>query len=176
MATIMLGHCNLGQKVDITTENKEKQDGQEEKVIQEKLENTISEEQSETTIIQWEFEKNFMKDKGSGIKHPATKVFLRVVGNDENRLLLGTYLGQPYVVEIFNDYPNDTITACSFWYAGAGDDIAVVREDKETLVVYLRQKDEGSTGEDGVISDFMELIKIKILKNAEIKLEESVEN
>ena len=93
------------------------------------------------TNIKWVFETRMDKDDET----PLSKAYL-LIGN-RKILVRDEAMGRYDIVER-KDYvslraPSSAIAACSIWWAGQGQDLYVIRRNKQ-LVVFIRFKDEGA--------------------------------
>ena len=121
--------------------------------------------------IGWEF-IDYVKKDTNGFENPYSDVYLIVKGDKEEKIKIGTYIGSFSIYDDVSNrnYPTDTLTACETWFAGAGDDIRVVRSDSKTLSVQWREKEEGSEEIEPYISEFKQIKTVVIPNNAEIEV------
>jgi hypothetical protein len=97
----------------------------------------VSAEPSEAT---WTFDKH---EDSNG--NPKTNVFLIVGGR---RVLVRRNVTAQFTSIAPEDYrshgvPASAIAACQGWWAGAGEDLYVIRKNRQ-LIVFIRYLDEGS--------------------------------
>jgi hypothetical protein len=104
-------------------------------------------------VISWVFDI-----KMDNTETPRGKVSLFV--NGRVILLRPAVVGQYNVIERteYKDkgIPTTALTACSGWWAGAGEDLYVIRRKKQ-LIVYIRYLDEGTSS-----SSFVRLKTIQL--------------
>ena len=110
--------------------------------------------------VKWDF-----KSLGTGqYDTPITQVNLLV--NGKSHSVIKEYFGfSETSKETFKDFeiPQDAITACRGWWAGAGMDIWVIQQAYD-LEVYTREIAE-TIGEDGEPGDFTgKPVKVKTIK------------
>jgi hypothetical protein len=91
------------------------------------------------TNVKWLFETRMDRDDET----PLSKAYLLI--GKRKILVRGEAMGRYDIVER-KDYkalraPSSTIAACSIWWAGQGQDLYVIRRNKQ-LIVFIRFKDE----------------------------------
>jgi hypothetical protein len=116
--------------------------------------------------IGWDFEK-FYDEKS--FDTPITKVYLIIEGDLTEREYIGEYTG---VLDYYNSetdswgFPESSIITCLGWYAGAGDLLAVVREEPGLLTV--KHKYVAEPGGDPEIEKALDELTFKNVKSIEI--------
>lgn len=90
--------------------------------------------------VEWVFDIKMDKDD-----NPTGKVYLLV--NGRKTLIRPGVIGQYSVLERTDykshDVPTTAIAACSGWWAGQGEDMYVIRRNRQ-LIVFIRYLDEGT--------------------------------
>lgn len=127
-----------------------------------------------TIKIGWEFDR-YTNDEG-GFEFPMTRVYLVIEGDETSKELIGEYTGSldsDFPVDSSWGYPDGSITACSGWYAGEGDLLAVMREEPDLLVV--KHKCVAESGDEPVIQEQLDKMVFETVKSFKIDKDSQIQ-
>lgn len=118
--------------------------------------------------VQIRFELNAYEKEGM----PYTDVnFIIDRGKEEEKILIGSYLGDGFVLETFENrefFNSDSITGCQVYYAGGGDNVFAYLENSAIKVKHIEFAVNGEVGCEIIKEEVV--ITRKIPKNSSIKI------
>lgn len=122
-------------------------------------------------LVQFEYQGFTQSEKSSEndlqVQIPYTDIYLIVKGEIDEVHKIGTYVGEAYSLEEFEEYnlPEKTIIASFSYYAGYGEVVFLVREGNKLKVKSL-VVEEGNESENNVYKD---LLEIEVAEDIEVK-------
>jgi len=121
--------------------------------------------------IGWKFLR-YSKTVEIDDEYPYTDVFLVIEAEKKQEIQIGSYMGNAYIIEDYNnrDLPENTLMACASWWAGGGDDICIVKKDNCSLSVIWRPIGEVGDDVEYEVSSFKEMLVIAIPENSGIEI------
>lgn len=130
-----------------------------------------NEGEAKKALVQFEYQVFTQSDKSnendSQTQAPYTDIYLIIKGEIDDVHKIGTYVGEAYSLEEFEDYnlPEKTIIASISYYAGYGEVVFLVREGNKLKVKSL-VVEEGNESENNVYKD---LLDIEVAEDIEVK-------
>lgn len=132
--------------------------------------NEIKNKEDNIIRIGWQF-RSFNKISEDNSEYPYTEVFLLIQGKENEKISLGSYIGDAWEVEDFTnrDLPPEVKIACQSWYAGSGDNLCVTVEDKKLHVKWRLIEEVGPDAADYVVPKYKDIKVIDTPDNAIIE-------